>query len=152
LVCEAVGLILALALGALGFIGGIPQMLFWLKPKPHLKIIKASVDRLTGDNYKYRIHLEIENQEKFLRRNGDASNVTAEYYMINKDGVQCGGATDQMVCSFLVAGAKILKDHEDFYSLIPDGNPYTIVFRIRCQEKMSAKKKLAYNASPLVYA
>jgi hypothetical protein len=149
---DIVLLVLVAVLGIIGLLGGVPQLLSWIKPKPHLAIVKATVQRLTGDNYRYQVHLEVENQLKFLRRNGDASNVTAEYYMINKDGFQCGGASDQMVCSFLVAGAKILKDSEAFYSLVPEGNPYSIVFRVICHEKVAAKKKIAYDAAPLIYA
>ena len=139
-------------LGVAGLFGGIPQLIRWTKPRPNLTITKVAIERLPGDNYKYQIHMEIENRSKFWRRNSDATNVNADYYMINKDGVQCGAASNQTVASFLVAGAKILKDVESFHSLVPEGNPYSIVFRVTCQELVAAKKKIMYQASPMVYA
>jgi hypothetical protein len=72
--------------------------------------------------------------------------------MINKDGLQSGSASNQMISSFLVVGARIFKDVEAFHSLVPEGNPYSIVFRVTCQENVSVKKKIAYEAAPMVSA
>ena len=149
---DIVQLTIFTVLGFAGLLGGIPQMLQWAKPHPCLAIMKAGVQRLPNDNYKYQIHLEVENQSKFWRRKGDATNVTADYYMISKDGVQCGAASDQVVASFLVPGARIVKEAEAFHSLVPNGNPYSIVFRVKCQESVTAKKKIVYEAAPVAYA
>lgn len=72
-------------LGVAGLFGGIPQLIRWTKPRPNLTITKVAIERLPGDNYKYQLHMEIENRSKFWRRNSDATNVNADYYMINKD-------------------------------------------------------------------
>jgi len=148
---DSIVLIVITVLAILGVLGGIPQMLKWMKPAPHLRINQATISKLPGDHYKYQIHLEIENESKSLQRNGDASSVTADYFVIDKKGVQCGATSNQMISSYLCAGTKILKDMEAYLSLIPEGNPYTIIFRTVSAEGNTAKKRIVYEANPIDY-
>jgi hypothetical protein len=141
----------AIILGVLGAFGGVPQILRWLKPKPRLKITAADISRLQAENYKYQVHLEVENQTRLWRRNGDATNVTADYYVVDKDGVQCVAALGLMLSQYLCADAKIRKELEAYHSLTPDGNPFSVIFKVSCTEGASARKVLAYEASPIVY-
>ena len=138
-------------LGVLGVFGGIPQILKWLKPKPRLRITAADISRLQAENYKYEVHLEVENETRFWRRNGDATNVTADYYVVDKDGVQCVAALGLMLSQYLCADAKIQRTLEAYHSLTPDGNPFSVIFKVSCTEGASARKVLAYEASPIVY-
>jgi hypothetical protein len=142
------GFVTVAVLAVLGSLGGIPQLLKLIKPKPHLVINQVSITKLPNDNYKYQIRLEIQNVTKLFSRTTDASNVVAEYYMMDKNGVQWGNLTNQTVTPYLVAGTKIVKDIEVFHSLNPEGNPYQIVFRILCNEKVTTKQKISYNAVP----
>jgi hypothetical protein len=132
-------------LAFLGVVGGIPQIFSWVKAKPSLKITKATISKLPNDNYKYQIHLEIENEAKTLRKNGDASNVTAEYFIINKNSVQWASVSNQIVIPYLLAGTKILKDLDAFHSLTPSEGPYTIVFRVTSNERRDVKRKITYD-------
>jgi hypothetical protein len=145
-------LAVALLLGVLGVLGGIPQLLRLIKPKPYLKITEAQITRLPEDNYKYQVHLTVQNETKFWRRNGDATNVTADYYVIDKNGVQCVAALGLTLSQYLCASAKIQRTLEAYHSLTPDGNPFSVVFRVSCSESAAAKKILAYDASPIVYS
>ncbi len=148
---ETVELSIVVALAVFGTIGGIPELLRLAKSRPHLKVAEASVVKATDDNYKYKIHLAIANEARFWRRNGDATHVVAEYYVVNKDGVQCGSVESQPVSQVLVAGATILKDTEGFHTLLPEGNPHSIVFRLSSGEGGFARKKIVYEASPITY-
>ena len=148
---EEIELLLVSVLGLLGVVGGIPQIFRWIKPKPHLKIIKATISKLPHDNYTYQIHLEIENETKLWRRNGDASNITAEYFMIDKNGVLCASASNQSVSPYLLAGTKVLKDIAAHHSLMPEGNPYSVIFRVTCNEGRTAKQKITYEATSIIF-
>ncbi len=148
---ETVELAIVAAFALFGALGGVPQLLKLAKVRPHLKIVEAAVVKAADDNYKYKIHLAVNNEVKFLHRNGDATSVTAEYYVVNKEGVQCGSLESQPVTQVLVAGAKILKDAEGYHTLLPEGNPHTIVFRVNCREGDIARKKIQYEATPIVY-
>ena len=149
---EDIALLFVLLLGLLGFVGGIPQIFRWIKPKAHLKIIKAAISKFPDDNFRYQMHLEIANETKLLERNSDASDVTAEYFIIDKDGVQWAYASDQSVSPYLLAGTKILKDIEVRHGLMPEGNPYSVIFRITCNEGNPVKQKIAYDATSMVFA
>ncbi len=127
-------------------VGGVPHVLQWIKAKPQLKIVKATITKLSNDNFRHHIQLEIENRTKWWRKKGDASNVIGEYYLIDKNGVQCGYVTGQVISPYLVAGAKVLKDIEGYHTFLPDGNPYTIVFRATCNENAVAKHTITYQA------
>ncbi len=105
------------------------------------------ISKLPNDNYKYQIHLELENEAKILKRNGDASNVAAEYFIVNKNGVQWASVSAQLVSPYLLSGTKILKNIEAFHSLVPEENPYSIIFRITCNEDVTIKKKILYNGT-----
>jgi hypothetical protein len=137
------GFVAVAVLGVLGSIGGVPQLLNLIKPKPHLVINQASITKLPNDNYKYQIRLEVQNVTKLFSRTTDASNVVAEYYMMDKNGVQWGTLTNQTVTPYLVAGTKAVKNIEAYHSFMPEGNPYQIVFRVTCNEKAVAKQKSA---------
>ena len=145
-------LAIALLLSILGVLGGIPQLLRQLKPKPRLKITEAQIIKLPEDNYKYRVHLMVQNETKFWRRNGDATNVTADYYVIDKNGVQYAAAQGQMLAEYLCAGIKIQKDAEAYHSLVPEGNPYSVILKVTCAEGGRAKKMIPYEAAPIVYS
>jgi hypothetical protein len=90
--------------------------------------------------------LEVENQTKWWKRNSDASNVVGEYYIIDKNGVQSGAVTNQSIATYLVAGAKVVKDMEGYHSILPDANPHSIIFRATCPEHIGAKQKITYEA------
>jgi hypothetical protein len=135
----------------IGLVGGVPQILKWIKPKPNLTITKATISRLPEENYKYRFHLEVENKKASFRRNGDASNITFDFYVVDKDSVQRGGTFDQVITQYLLAGFKVTKETDVYLSLPPDGNPYTVVFRLVCREGQSAILKVAFEAPPIVY-
>ncbi len=141
-----------LALGILGLAGGLPQIIRWAKPNPHLQINKVTVERAPNDNYKHKIHLELENQTKGLARNGDATNITLDYFIINKTGTQTAITQNQTLSAYLVAGAKILTDIEAYHSLVPEGNPYSIIFMIKSRETATVKKRITYNADKIEYA
>ena len=138
-------------LGVIGLLGGIPQIIRWAKPKPHLTINKARVQRVQNDNYKHQIHLEVENQTKTFSRNDDATNVTVDYFIINKDNEQCATAQNQTISTYLVAGAKSITNIEAYHSLVPEGNPYSIIFLVRCKEETPTKKKIIYNAAQIEF-
>ena len=148
---DSIELAVIAVLAVLGAAGGIPQMLRLIKAKPHLKITEATISKLANENYKHQIHLEVQNVAKLLKRNGDASEVTADYLVIDKNGVQYGATVNQMLSSYLCAGTRIQKDTEAYFSLIPERNPYTIVFRVSCAEGEMAKKKITYEATPIIY-
>ncbi len=134
-----------------GLAGGIPQIFRWIKPKPTLAIVDAKISRLPDENYKYRFHLEVENKKLSTRRNGAASNITFDFYVIDKDGLQKGGTFDQVITQYLLAGIKVAKETDVYLSLPPDGNPYTVVFRAVCREGQTTIKRVAFEAPPLVY-
>jgi hypothetical protein len=111
---DSIELIVIAVIALLGAAGGIPQIFRWIKPKPHLKITEGTISRLPNDNYKYQIKLEVENQSKLLQRNGDASNVTADFFVVDKNGVQSGATTNLLISSYLCAGTKIPKEFEAY--------------------------------------
>ncbi len=148
---ENIVLIAIAALSVFGTLGGVPQILRTAKPRPHLRITEATISKLPNDNYKYLIHMEVENESKSMSRNRDATNLTTEYFLMDKDGVQRGSASNQVLCPCLLAGTRIQKDAEAFHSLLPEGNPYSIVFRVKCIEGEEARKTVMYDAKPVVY-
>ncbi len=149
---DSIELIVIAALAIVGVVGGIPQLLVWIKLRPHLRITQGAISKLPNENYKYQLHLGIENQSKLLQRNGDASNVVADFFVVDKNGVQSGATTNLMISTYLCSGTKIPKDLEAYLSLIPDGNPYSIIFRATSAEGNAAKKKIAFDAAPVLYS
>ncbi len=139
-------------LAVFGVLGGVPQLLKLLKPKPRLKITQATISKLPEENYKYNVQLGVQNQTRWWRRNGDATNVTADYYVVDKDGVQCVAALSLALSQYLITNATIRRELEAFHSLTPDGNPFQVIFKVACAEGIGAKKVLAYDASPIVYS
>ncbi len=148
---DSVGLAIVFVLGLLGVLGGVPQILRLTRPKPHLKITDATISKLADENYKFQLHFEVENERKLWNRSGDATNVTSDYYVVDKDSVQRGGTYDQAVSQYLLAGLKTVKDTEMYLALVPEGNPYRIIFRVACKEGYSATKKVAFEANPILY-
>lgn len=104
---------LALALGA---VGGIPQIMRWLRPKPRLKITKANIEG--SPESRIRIDIEVKNEEKWWGRNRDATFVTAEWYMIDKDHEQWGAVFNQTLSPYLSAGTKVSRQHSSAHSFI----------------------------------
>jgi len=139
-------------MGILGALGGIPQILKLLKPKPRLKITQATISKLPAENYKYQVQLAVHNETRRWRRNDDATNVTANYYVIDKDGVQCVAALGLVLSQYLIIDATIRRELEAFHSLTPDGNPFQVIFKVSCAEGVGAKMVLAYDSSPIVYS
>lgn len=137
-------------LGLLSVAGGVPQIFRWIKPKPHLKIVNVSISKQPDDKYKNQIHLEVENEARFWTRNGDASNVTLEYFMIDRNGVQCAYAPRELVCAYLLVGTKIQKDTEGYHVLMPEGNPYSVIFRVTCNEGGIVKQTVNYEAASII--
>jgi hypothetical protein len=138
--------VLFVSLSILSMAGGIPHLLQWVRHKPHLKITKATIAKQINDDFRYHVHLEVENQRTWWRRSGDASNVLGEYYIADKHGVQGGSSSDQLMSTYLLAGTKTAKDIEGYHTLSPEGNPYSIVFRIACNETAVVKQKIVYEA------
>jgi hypothetical protein len=149
---ENVVLSLIALLGVLGAVGGIPQMLRWVKIKPHLRIKNATISKLPNENYKFQLQFEVENERKTLTRNGDASNVTFDYYVVDKDSFQRGATFDQAISPYLLAGLKTVKETEAYLALTPEGNPYSIIFRVTCKEGNSTVEKIAFKTPPIEYA
>jgi hypothetical protein len=142
---DTVELTLFVSLAVLSAVGSIPHLLQWLKLKPHLKIVKAIIEKQPDDNNRYSIHLEVENQSKWWRKNGDATNIMGEYYVVDKNGFQNGYVDNQLLSQHLLAGTKTVKDLEGYHLLSPEGNPYSIVFRIKHNEAVMAALKITYN-------
>lgn len=139
-------------LGFLGLVGGIPQLLKWITPKPHLKINDATINRIPNENHKFHLQLEVENERKSWKRNCDASDLVYEFYIMDKESIQRGSASGQTVAQHLLAGFKIKKEAEVFLSLPPEGNPYTVLFRIVCREGNVVTKIMALEAPPIEYS
>jgi hypothetical protein len=131
-------------LAILSAVGGIPHLIQWVKQRPHLKIINPSIAKQTSDNFRYSLHLEVENERKWWRKSGDASNIVGEYYLIDKNGFLWGAVSNQLMSSYLPAGTRITKDIEGYHTLSPEGNPHSIIFRVTCNESVIAKQRISY--------
>lgn len=138
-------IISALAL-ALGAVGGVPQIMRWMKPKPRLRIAKARIEEKPGS--RINIHLEVENERSWWRRNSDATYVTAEWYMMDKDHEQWGGVFNQTLSPYLMTGTKVSRQLSSAHTFKPEGNPHTIVIRVKCREGVLRRKKITYVATP----
>ncbi len=131
-------------LAVFSVLGGIPHLFQWLKPKPHLKITSATIEKQSSDNFRYDVHMEVENQKRWWNRSSDASNIVGEYFMIDKNGFQWGAVSNQAISSYLLPGTKTVKDIEGYHSLSSEGNPYLVIFRVTCNEKGVAKQRVTY--------
>jgi hypothetical protein len=145
---DTIEVVLLTVLAILSALGGVPHLLQWIKNKPCLKIIQASIDKPSRDDFRYLVHLEVENRRRWWRKSGDASNVVAEYYLIDKGALQRGYVSGQLVSPFLLSGARAAKDVEGYHVLQPEGNPYTVVFRVFCNESAWDKMIIAYEVPP----
>jgi hypothetical protein len=144
---DIVEAILFASLAVLGIIGGLPHLVQWLVRRPSLEILDASIELQSANNFQYHAHLVVANRRRWWHRSGDASNVIAEYYLIDKDHVQKGFVSGQLVTPFLLIGTKAVKDAESYHSLPPEGGPYSIVFRVTCSEGAEAKRLIPYDIS-----
>jgi hypothetical protein len=136
--------VIATFLSLIGIVGGIPQILQWIEPKPHLKINKAVVAKAPNGTYEFQ--LEVENTTRKWRRDSDATQIIAELYVMDKDCIQWGIHHNEMLSPFLIAGAKIAKNIRTG-SFKQEGNPHTIIVRVFSKEGATAKHQLSYVAS-----
>ena len=129
---------LALVLGA---IGGVPQILKWFKPKPHLRIIEAEVQQ-TQEKNKYILHLKILNEARWLRRTSDATDVKIDTYIMDKNYEQWSASYGDLT-PYLLAHAKVSKEIPPHQNFKP-GEPYTFIIVVYCAQGVGARKKITY--------
>lgn len=139
---ESAYLIVSTIALVVGAIGGIPQIIRFVKPKPQLRISDTIIEGLPEK--RIRIVFNLENKEKRWRKNADATNVIAEYFVMDKNHEQWGGVHNVVLSPYLPAGVKLPKQLAHSHSFEPTGNPYTVVLLIRCDEGVARKEKLAY--------
>ena len=142
-------LIITTLLAILGAIGGIPQIIHWIKPKPHLKITIARIEKIPNED-KIKLHLEIENEAKWWRRNSDAAYVVAEWYVMDKNHEQWGSASNVVLSPFLSPGTKLSRDFQILHQFRQEGNPHSIIVRISCEKGGHTKKTITYFAEGLI--
>lgn len=142
---EDIYLIVSAIALALGAVGGIPEIMRWTKPKPRLRITKARIE--TMKDHRIKIHLEVKNEQKWWRRNSDASDVAAEWYMMDKNHEQWGGVFNQTVSPYLMAGTKVSREFSSVHAFKPEGNPHTVVILVRCAEGVLRREKITYVAT-----
>jgi hypothetical protein len=140
---ETIGLIIATVLGIFGTVGGIPQIIKWSEPRPHLKINKLKI--LWIRDHHYGLSYEIENQTKFYTRDADATTVMAEITEWDKNFVQWDSSPFIFqLTGCLVAGTKFVETRETCHIAKPEGHPYMILFKVYCDEKAIAKQKIRF--------
>jgi len=133
---------IALVLGA---VGGVPEIVRWTKPKPRLRIAKSRVEKSEGS--RIVIDLEVQNEQKWWRKTADATYVTAEWYMMDRNHEQWGGVHNQIVSPYLMAGTKVSRQFSSTHSFKPEGNPHTIAILVKCEEGVQKRKKVTYVAT-----
>jgi hypothetical protein len=146
---ETLGVLFAIIFGLFGLVGGIPQLMKWTNPKPHLKINNLKILSIDNKGSKYYLKYEIENQSRFYTRDADATNVRAEITQINKNHVQTEEYQQKLsLISTLNAGVKFSKPTDFFhYSNKPQDYPDTITFKVFCDEGGIEKKKIKFECS-----
>ena len=106
---ELIIAVIATLLSLIGVVGGIPQIIEWLRAKPHLIVNKVDFikrkEKISDTNYAYDIFLEVENNSKWWRKAVDAPS-----FMVN--------ATVWEKIWFNLAHFKIKWLHH-FYRLVP---------------------------------
>lgn len=144
-VLKIVGIISGIVLG---IIGAVPQILQWSKPKPHLVLLFADFQRLLKENLepedRYRLILVIRNDERFGRRNGDATNVRVECHVIDMNRDQLGGIQTKHLSKKLPTGENINTDFVFRPECKEECNPNTLVFEISCDEGQTIKKEILF--------
>lgn len=130
--------IITTILAVLGSIGGIPQAIQWLRPKPHLKM-KPIIEDLTEENY-HMLHIEVLNEKKWWKRNKDARHVVADWYVMDKNSEHWGATYHQVISPYLGVGEKVYKNFKILHRFDQKGNPHTIVIIVRCDEGMVKEK------------
>lgn len=138
---QTVGVIVASILGIIGVIGGIPQILQWSKPKPHLKIVELKLSRMV--NLNYRVHSIIENTKVFWSRNADARDVKAEFIELDKNRVQLRVANTSIENILSGAKAEINADVGIIYR--PELNPHALILRVTPSEGEKISKQIIFN-------
>jgi hypothetical protein len=134
-------LVSALAL-ALGAVGGIPQILRWLKPKPSLKIMEVEIQRTEKENH-YKLHLKVINEIKWWRRRSDAKGVKSEMFIMDKNYEQQNGILNINLSNHLLAGAKVYKETV-FHKNLKPKEPYTFIVVVSCDQGVRTQEKITY--------
>ena len=134
--------IITALLSIFGAIGGIPQIIRWLRAKPHLKV-NARFEKLLEENY-YKLHIEVLNEKKLWKRNKDATDVMAQWYIMDKNSEHWGATYNQVISPYLGVGEKVRKGFKLFHRFDPRGNPHEIVILITCDEGVVVKEKLTH--------
>lgn len=138
---ETIGVIVAIIFGVVGTFGGIPQLIEWLKPSPHLRLGKEIVVEM--NNGRVKVRAKAYNERKLLKRNSDATNVILKLSAIDKNNILIR-MTSGYVSACLVPNASTLSDVTFDTPLNTNGNPYTILVELRCQEGSTVKQKITY--------
>jgi hypothetical protein len=149
---ELIIAVIATVLSLIGVVGGIPQIIEWLRAKPHLRVNKVDFikrkEKISDTNYAYDIFLEVENHSKWWKKAVDATFVYGECYSMGKDMVQFGTLQNQMVAPFLSAGAKVRKNlNMNQYYFDSKGSPYTVIIRLWCREGATTKYTTKFDSS-----
>ena len=149
---QTIGVIIASVLGIIGAVGGVPQLIKWAAPKPHLKLILANIKPLSDDpalrDDKQVLHFTVENVRKSSGRNADATEVNVVFHVIDKDGSQCGEGFTCLASHSLADGEKITREYPitpETLLVKPAGNPHTLVFKVTCKEREIAKSRMSYD-------
>jgi len=130
----------------LAAIGGIPQIRRWITPKPKLKIVETRIEEMPAENRNI-LHLEVQNEKKWWRRGCDATDVVAEWYIMDKDYEQWGATFNQVLSPYLMTGAKVSKEFSIVHRFRPEGNPHTIVVLVKCREDVRKRERITYLGS-----
>lgn len=130
-------------LAALGAIGGIPQLIRWLRPKPHLKI-NARIEDLPEENY-HKLIIEIMNEKKWWKRNKDATHVIAQWYIMDRNKEHWGATYNQVISPYLGVGEKVQKEFKIIHRFNQEGNPHTLVVLVKCEPDTQVKKVISHS-------
>jgi hypothetical protein len=149
---QTIGVIIASILGIIGAVGGIPQLMKWFAPKPHLRLLygrvvpKSNNPKLRDD--KQMLQYAVENINKRWAKNADATEVNIVFHVIDKDNRQRGEGFTCFTSHCLGIGENIPREYEinpETLLVKPQGNPHTLVFKITCKEKATAESRISYN-------
>jgi|YelNatPaOPRAMG01_1025707.scaffolds.fasta_scaffold12869_4 hypothetical protein len=130
-------------LAILGAIGGIPQLIRWLRPKPHVKI-SSRIEDLPEENC-HKLHIEVLNEKKWWKRNKDAMHVIAQWYIMDKNKEHWGATYNQAISPYLGVGEKVHKEFKIVHRFNPEGNPHTIVILVKCDPDTQVKETITHS-------
>ncbi len=143
-----IGLAAAIALGLIGAIGGIPQIIQWSKPKPHLKLTHISLASVAAKTLKaddrYNLHVVLENTRRFLSRSGDTEDLKLEFQVLDMNNQQCGEIQTFSLAQNLPAGEEIDREITVRPAGRPEVNPHTLVLKIISGDGQIIKRKMLY--------